>query len=112
MVSNRDACFRFAARSENCLVNPLGFIILLTEPLAAIKSEQCVTQGGESGHKQQVTKASINESRYFHYILVVSWEKGGGKKLCLVRDISMVFSAWQGRAKNVMRFADSKATQG
>ena len=86
MVFKRDTCFRFAASSENSLVSPPGltFIVLLTEPVAAIRSEQCVTVWGEWGHKQWVTKVGVNASRYFHFILVASWEKRGGKKLSVL----------------------------
>lgn len=65
----------------------------------------------EWGQKQRVTKVGVNESRYFHYILVVSWEKIGGKNdlsckghkhdiLCLAR-----------QRESIVRFAESGTSQ-
>lgn len=50
VVVNRDTCFKFAAHSENGLVNPLGSLSLLY--LQSLWLQLClgnVLQGGESG---------------------------------------------------------------
>lgn len=93
------------------LIPWLTFIVLLTEPVAAITSEQCVTVWAEWGQKQWVTKVGVNESRYFHYILVVSWEKIGGKNYLSSKGYKHDILCLARQRESIIRFAESQASQ-